>query len=141
MISRTCIGVPPESEIRRRLQSGGQEAATVRPHQHHARAGVVRHLVEVCSAFETSDAGCDLEILLGIDSGRRKCQSLPRVAASIVHLKKRLSGFKTVVAQGFSPASGSPKGLRYSFETICSRRHEIADQLPRSWRRATASAG
>jgi hypothetical protein len=27
------------------------------------------------------------------------------------------SGFKTVVAQGFSPASGSPKGLRYSFET------------------------
>ena len=24
---------------------------------------------------------------------------------------------KPVVAQGFSPASGSPKGLRYSFET------------------------
>jgi hypothetical protein len=24
---------------------------------------------------------------------------------------------KTVVAQGFSPASGSPKGLRYSVET------------------------
>jgi hypothetical protein len=31
------------------------------------------------------------------------------------------SGFKTVVAQGIGPASGRPKGLRYSFET--SSRH------------------
>jgi hypothetical protein len=31
-----------------------------------------------------------------------------------------VTSFKTVVAQGFSPASGSPKGLRYSFETSSS---------------------
>jgi hypothetical protein len=41
------------------------------------------------------------------------------------------SGFKTVVAQGFRPASGSPKGLRYSFET--SRRQQ---ELPMSIRKA-----